>query len=47
MMLSNTRTAKSLLLMGKEDLLLPFIEDVVTAIDLDTGTAKVNLLEEI
>lgn len=32
---------------GKEDLLLPFIEDVVTAIDLDTGTAKVNLLEEI
>jgi 16S rRNA processing protein RimM len=32
---------------GKEDLLLPFIEDVVTAIDLDAGTAKVNLLEEI
>ena len=32
---------------GKEDLFLPFIADVVTDIDLDDGTAKVNLLEEI
>ncbi len=32
---------------GSDDVLLPFIEDVVTMIDLEQGIAKVNLLEEI
>jgi 16S rRNA processing protein RimM len=32
---------------GSDDILLPFIEDVVTMIDLEQGIAKVNLLEEI
>ncbi|GAK31715.1 ribosome maturation protein RimM [Weissella oryzae SG25] len=30
---------------GKDDLYLPYIADVVTAIDLDSGTAQINLLE--
>jgi len=31
---------------GQADLLLPFIEQVVTEIDVEAGIAKVNLLEE-
>lgn len=32
---------------GHDDILLPFIEDVVVEVDLEQGIAKVNLLEEI
>ncbi|MDR3190062.1 MAG: ribosome maturation factor RimM [Lactobacillaceae bacterium] len=32
---------------GQDDLYLPFTQQVVQEIDLDAGTAKVNLLEEV
>ena len=32
---------------GQDDIFLPYIENVVTEIDLDAGVAKVNMLEEI
>ncbi len=32
---------------GKDDLYLPFTEQVVTEIDLEAKTAHVNLLEEV
>lgn len=32
---------------GQDDLFIPYIENVVTEIDLDAGVAKVDMLEEI